>query len=273
MKRAIIVILFLITNNVFAAALRPESQWLPGATCWTDNSDYVLFHCNCMETMGEDTLAMKDSPQKQCDKNSVNITGTDGFTSKCWVGTTEQVFTYYEFRGTGTSEELSQQTVAYICGPANAPATEVCDCSDKIISYTLQSDNKTYKATTTPVKTPLTMDASYCDDTQDPDTGETLQDCGGTTYGGSRYTMGYAPSYQTTTKYACVNNYYLSGTKCTACPEYISHGTIMNGRTPDKNTDDITSCYVPKDTPFVDDTGEGIYTGNTYWLPDGEICK
>jgi len=276
MKLAIIAMLFLITNNAFAK-LRPESEWLPGATCWTDNNDYVMFHCNCIDSMNSNTAGMETSPERQCDKDRVNISGTNGLTDKCWIGTTEQLFAYEEFRNTGLEDELSTQTVAYICGPASASATEVCDCYDKIQHYTLQSDKKTYKATATPMTTPLTMSTTWCSYESDPDTGEMYPDpvCYGTEYSSPQQkskTLG-PHKYNTTTKYACVGNYYLSGTTCTECPEYISRGTIMKGTTSDKNTEDITSCYVPKDTPFVDDTGEGIYTGDTHWLPDGATCK
>lgn len=56
--------------------------------------------------------------------------------------------------------------------------------------------------------------------------------------------------------------YYDSNDKtCTRCP---SSGGVY-GTTVDKNTDGITSCYIPSGTAFSDTTGTGTYTENCYY--------
>lgn len=62
---------------------------------------------------------------------------------------------------------------------------------------------------------------------------------------------------------SCKAGYYYNSTAktCTRCP---SSGGIY-GTTVDKNTGDITSCYIPSGTTFRDMTGSGTYTGNCYY--------
>ncbi len=60
---------------------------------------------------------------------------------------------------------------------------------------------------------------------------------------------------------SCKPGYYLNGTNCTRCP---SSGGVY-GTTVDKNTGDITSCYLPSGTVFSDTSGAGTYTGNCYY--------
>jgi len=61
---------------------------------------------------------------------------------------------------------------------------------------------------------------------------------------------------------SCKPGYYLNGTSCIRCP---ASGGIY-GTTVDKNTGDITSCYLPlSGTSFSDLTGSGVYTGNCYY--------
>lgn len=70
-----------------------------------------------------------------------------------------------------------------------------------------------------------------------------------------------ACSATTKTYTSCKSGYYLSSGTCNKCP---SSGGVA-GLTGDKNTGDITSCYIPSGTSFSDDTGSGTYTGNCYY--------
>lgn len=55
--------------------------------------------------------------------------------------------------------------------------------------------------------------------------------------------------------------YYLSSGGCLCCP---SSGGIY-GTTPDKNTGDITSCYLPAGTGNSDTTSKSEYTSNCHY--------
>ncbi len=63
------------------------------------------------------------------------------------------------------------------------------------------------------------------------------------------------------TTYSCAAGYYLSLGNCLQCPAV---GTVR-GTTPDKNTGDITSCYIPSGTTGSDDTGTFEFTGDSYY--------
>ncbi len=72
----------------------------------------------------------------------------------------------------------------------------------------------------------------------------------------------YAACTTTTKTYtACKPGYYLNSAACTRCP---SSGGVY-GTTVDRNTGDITSCYIPSGTTFSDGSGSGVYEGDCYY--------
>lgn len=274
MKKSITVLMCCIPGVAMAASnLRPTEQWAPGVTCWVDNTDYVMFHCNCIESMNSNTRAMfsgdiaSDDVQPQSWAKCGTSSGNVSVDNKCVVGVAKQDIAYEMFRGTGSCDELYTHTVAYICAKKDRPAQEVCDCADTIYKhYTLQSDGITYKAQSTDVyfeAGSLKMSSYCCDEWPDPETGEYVSDCNdGTTMNSSKYTVGFNPN-AITTSYACVDNYYYNGTKCVRCPEAIDMaGNSIRGYSENFNRS-ITGCYIKaSDTiknnagVFQDETGE-----------------
>lgn len=60
--------------------------------------------------------------------------------------------------------------------------------------------------------------------------------------------------------YRCAAGYYGNGTTCTRCPpEEGINGTSTAGSTA------RSSCYMPKNTKFNNNTGTGEWTGNSYY--------
>ena len=55
----------------------------------------------------------------------------------------------------------------------------------------------------------------------------------------------------------CGQGYYKDGDKCVQCPD----GGTTSGYTNGGKTD----CYIPRDTPFQDDTGSGEYVLDCHW--------
>ena len=61
---------------------------------------------------------------------------------------------------------------------------------------------------------------------------------------------------------ACKPGYYLYADDCKRCP---SSGGVY-GTTPDQNTGDITSCYIPAgEISWTDDSGTYVCTENSYY--------
>lgn len=74
----------------------------------------------------------------------------------------------------------------------------------------------------------------------------------------------YADCVASTKTYtSCKSGYYKGITTCTRCPRDTKSG--LYGTTVDQNIDGITSCYVPSENYFSDETGSGFYAGNCYY--------
>lgn len=63
---------------------------------------------------------------------------------------------------------------------------------------------------------------------------------------------------------SCKPGYYLSSNKCSQCPLATNINGSIRGTTPDKNTGDITSCYLPSGT-YSDTRGTFSLNGNCYY--------
>lgn len=75
------------------------------------------------------------------------------------------------------------------------------------------------------------------------------------------YTANAACTQTGTIYTSCKPGYYLFGADCIRCP---SSGGVY-GTTVDKNTGDITSCYLQNGTTGSDATGTWQYTQDCYY--------
>ncbi len=252
MKKIVMLVYLMVSTNVFGYTLRPQSEWKPGATCYSDAAgteyaDWVMFMCDCTLD-GTDYMNPNDRDWPLCTDTYIE---QNGF---CRMGTKTECL--------GTDQNTiygSQRTVTYMCQQKSMSGSNVCHCDRAQAAAVDLPEKHMFTQKTAVANCSLFVySIKACD-------GSTTEMSWSSVY--TKYACSLNINTSTKTVKMCYANYYLPGTnytECEPCPSLMDiDGVDVAGKSGYQNTNGITECYVPKNSgTFGDDMGLYIFTDN-----------